>query len=125
DIAEHDPENWNPDLEKRIIHVDFEPAEVYEHYNPQVEVVADVSAGIRAIQNHEKEITTDPGWYEDLRESLVAEMARRPDADDSFGVRRTLPLLRDAMADDDVLLSDTGSHKMAIAQNYPTYDPNT
>lgn len=29
------------------------------------------------------------------------------------------------MADEDVLVSDVGSHKMTIAQNYLTYEPNT
>lgn len=125
DIAEHDPENWNPNLDKRIIHLDFEPAEVYEHYNPQVEIVSDVSAGVRAIQQKGENISTDREWYEDLRESLLADVTRQPDEDESFTVQRTLPLLREAMADEDVLISDTGSHKMAIAQNYPTYEPNT
>ncbi len=125
DIAEHDPENWNPHQQKRIIHLDFEPAEVYAHYNPQVEVVADVSASLRAIQQEGTTITTDPEWYGDLRESILADVTRRPETGANFSVRRTLPLLRDAMADEDVLISDTGSHKMAIAQNFPTYEPNT
>jgi acetolactate synthase-1/2/3 large subunit len=125
DIAEHDPENWNPGGEKRVIHLDFEPAEVYEHYNPQVEVVSDVSAGLRAIQQEETTIETDTEWCAELRESILADVTRRPEAGEAFTVRRTLPLLREAMADDDVLLSDTGSHKMAIAQNFPTYEPNT
>ncbi|EMA48362.1 acetolactate synthase [Halococcus morrhuae DSM 1307] len=125
DIAEHDPENWNPHQEKRIIHLDFEPAEVYAHYNPQVEVVADVSAGLRAIQRTDTTIETDTDWYADLRESIVADVTRHPDPDEGFSIRRTLPLLRDAMADEDVLVSDTGNHKMAIAQNFPTDEPNT
>jgi acetolactate synthase-1/2/3 large subunit len=29
------------------------------------------------------------------------------------------------MADEDVLISDVGSHKMAIARYFPTYEPNT
>ncbi len=125
DIAEHDPANWNPEGDKRIIHLDFEPAEVYEHYNPNVEIVADVSAGLRAIQEYGTVIETAPEWYADLREELVENVTRRPDADESVTVRRTLPLLRDAMATDDVLISDTGNHKMAIAQNYITCEPNT
>ena len=125
DIAEHDPENWNPAGDKRIVHLDFEPAEVYEHYNPNVEIVCDVSAGLRAIQADGEPIGTDPEWYADVREGIVESVTRRPASDEPFSVRRTLPLLRDAMADEDVLLSDTGSHKMAIAQNYVTCEPNT
>ncbi|EMA50013.1 MULTISPECIES: acetolactate synthase large subunit [Halococcus] len=125
DIAEHDPEDWNPAADKRIVHLDFEPAEVYAHYNPNVEIVCDVSAGLRAIQEYGDDIGTDPDWYASIREDVVTAKFGRPDGDDAFSVRRSLPLLRDAMADDDVLISDTGSHKMAIAQDYPTYEPNT
>ncbi|EMA43194.1 acetolactate synthase [Halococcus saccharolyticus DSM 5350] len=125
DIAEHDPEDWNPAGDKRIVHLDFEPAEVYAHYNPNVEIVCDVSAGLRAIQEYGDDIGTDPEWYASIREDVVAAKFGRPNSDDAFSVRRSLPLLRDAMADEDVLISDTGSHKMAIAQDYPTYEPNT
>ena len=151
DIAEHDPENWNPDKDKRIIHLDFEPAEVYEHYNPHVEVVCDIGAAIRELETACEGVRTDREWYADLRESLASEVFSKPgidadtntdagidtdanaDADSGtdtdsgapFSVRGTLPILREVMADADVLISDVGSHKMAIAKNYPTYEPNT
>lgn len=135
DIAEHDPERWNPDLDTRIIHLDFEPAEVYEHYNPTVEIVCDVSAGLTSLQN-ELESTresggdselpiTSPDWYSDLRSSLESELTEQPTSEDPFTVRNTLVFLRDAMDGEDILISDVGSHKMAIAQNYLTYEPNT
>ncbi len=46
DIAEYSPEFWNPKREKRIIHVDFLPAEIYEYYQPDVEIVSDVSGAL-------------------------------------------------------------------------------
>ncbi|WP_248906515.1 acetolactate synthase large subunit [Halocatena marina] len=124
DIAEHDPERWNPDLNTRIVHLDFEPAEVYEHYNPEVEIVCDISAGLRALSS-EAIATADTNWYNKLRESIIEEVTQRPEEDDPVTVRNTLPYLRDVMDDTDVLISDVGSHKMAIAQSYPTYEPNT
>jgi len=124
DIAEHDPEEWNPHLDKRVVHVDHEPAEVYEHYNPDVEVVADIAATLSALADR-LDVETDPVWYEEVRERIAAAATEEPDADDPFTVANTLPLLRAAMADEDVLVSDVGSHKMAIAQGFPTYEPNT
>jgi acetolactate synthase-1/2/3 large subunit len=124
DIAEHDPESWNPDLNTRIIHLDFEAAEVYEHYNPEVEIVSDISAGLRSLRAAEvPEIS--PEWYADLRNSLSEELTEKPSSNDPFSVRNTLPYLREVMDDEDVLISDVGSHKMAVAQSYPTYEPNT
>ncbi|MFB6129737.1 MAG: acetolactate synthase large subunit, partial [Salinigranum sp.] len=124
DIAEHDPASWNPDLDTRIVHVDHEPAEVYRHYNPDVEIVADVSATLAALSDRADE-TEGPGWCAEARERIVENAMNKPDVDDPFSVRRALPLLREAMADEDVLISDVGSHKMAIARHFPVYEPNT
>ena len=67
----------------------------------------------------------DTEWYSDLREHIVADIDREPADTPPFTVRDVLPMLREAMASDDVLISDVGSHKMAIAQNFATYEPNT
>jgi acetolactate synthase-1/2/3 large subunit len=124
DIAEHDPKSWNPDRTKTVVHVDHEPAEVYEHYNPDVELVADISATLHALRGR-LDASEGPAWCRGLRERIAADVSREPDPEDPFTVKRTLPYLRAAMADDDVLISDVGSHKMAIAQRFPTYEPNT
>ncbi|WP_435366047.1 acetolactate synthase large subunit [Haloarchaeobius sp. DYHT-AS-18] len=124
DIAEHDPRSWNTDLDKAIIHVDHEPAEVYRHYNPDVEIVADISTVLRELRMH-LDSASGPEWCQDLRERIVADVQRKPESDDPFSVKRALPFLRETMADEDILLSDVGSHKMAIAQSFPTYEPNT
>ncbi len=46
DIAEYPPQKWNLGNKKRIIHIDFDPAEVYSEYDPDVEVVGDISAAL-------------------------------------------------------------------------------
>ncbi len=127
DIAEHDPAGWNPSAETTIVHVDSEPAEVYEHYNPDIEVVADPGATLRALTSACSDIDAayDDAWYADLRDDIASDVSERGSGDDDVTVRAALPSLRDALADDDVLVSDVGNHKMAIAQNYPTYEPNT
>ncbi len=127
DVAEHDPADWNPALDTTVIHVDVDPAEVYRHYNPAVEILSDPAAALRELTDAAAEADVDGGtaWCADYRERILETVSGRPDAGDPFSVRRTLPLLRDAMADDDVLVSDVGSHKMAIAQDFPTYEPNT
>jgi acetolactate synthase-1/2/3 large subunit len=127
DIAEHDPAGWNTGDDVPIAHVGIDPAEVYEQYNPTLELVADISATLSALLRECGDDVTDceTDWYRDLREQITASVSERPDDGDPLSVRGTLPILRDVMADEDVLLSDVGSHKMEIAQNYPTYEPNT
>ena len=125
DIAEHDPADW--DHTGRVVHVDSEPAEVSEGYHPDVEVVADVGRTLAALSDwcEDAGLTFDPDWYADLRKAIVADADRTPSESPPFTVPDVLPLLREAMAPEDVLVSDVGSHKMAIAQYFPTHEPNT
>lgn len=127
DIAEHDPAGWNPKGDATIVHIDNEPAEVYQHYNPDLEIVADLAATLRELTDRCAAIDAgcNPDWYRDLREHILEDVTRKPNDDEPFTVAGVLPYLREVMADEDVLLSDVGTHKMTIAQNYPTYRPNT
>ncbi|WP_254822339.1 acetolactate synthase large subunit [Haloglomus halophilum] len=121
DIAEHDPAGWNPDGEKQVVHLDSEPAEVYTHYNPDVELVCDPTAGLERLAAA-VDRSWDP-WCVDAHERVFEHATTRPSADDPVTVANTLPLLRESMADADVLVSDVGSHKMAIAQRFPVFEP--
>jgi len=67
----------------------------------------------------------DETWYRDLRDHIIDDVATDPPEEDPFTVRTVLSVLRDVMDDDDILISDVGSHKLQIAQNFLTYEPNT
>ena len=127
DIAEHDPAVWNKGPDTVIVHIDSEPAEVYEAYDPEIELVCDLSAALSGIADlmEECELRFDETWYRELREHILDDVAADPSSGDPFTVRTVLPVLRDVMDDEDVLISDVGSHKMQIAQNFLTYEPNT
>ena len=43
DLVEYPPRLWNADGDKRIVHVDFLPAETDAQYSPDVEVVGDLA----------------------------------------------------------------------------------
>lgn len=127
DIAEYAPQNWNPTGQKPIIHVDFSPAEVYAHYAPQVETVGDISGALWELNQKlaEEHFAFDPDWYIPIRRRILADIASyellegRP-----FTIPGTLNLIREALDDEGLLISDVGSHKMWIARNFPTYYPN-
>jgi acetolactate synthase-1/2/3 large subunit len=127
DIAEHDPAGWNKGADTVIVHIDSEPAEVYEAYNPNLELVCDLSTALEKLTErmNESETQFDETWYSDLRDHILEDVAADPSGDDPFTVRTVLPVLREVMDDEDVLISDVGSHKMQIAQNFLTYEPNT
>ncbi|WP_313695194.1 acetolactate synthase large subunit [Halorarum halobium] len=121
DIAEHDPSGWNPGGEKTVVHVDAEPAEVYADYTPEVELLADPTAALDRLADS---IDSQwDAWCVDAHETVYEHATRTPDPGDTVSVSNTLPILREAMADSDVLVSDVGSHKLAIAREFPTYEP--
>ncbi|MDX1746316.1 MAG: acetolactate synthase large subunit, partial [Halobacteriales archaeon] len=125
DIAEHDPAGWNTEAGTDIVHIDSQPAEVYEAYDPDVEVVCDVGAAVRAIAARCDEVGPyETNWFRTLREHIMADVTTPADVD-PFTVEAVLPILREHMGHEDVLISDVGSHKMTIAQNFLAYEPNT
>ncbi len=127
DLAEYAPARWNPRNDKTIIHIDFTPAEVYTHYQPAVEIVADISATLREI-NHRLEggeCTFDTAWYQLIRKRIIDDIAGYDLKEgEPFTVPGTLNILRSIMGEEDLLISDVGSHKIWIARNFPVDYPN-
>lgn len=127
DLAEYAPSAWNPKKDKSIIHIDFTSAEVDSHYQPAIELVADISSTLKGLNELSEELScrTDGQWYAPIRDRIRADI-RSYDLQE--GGRITIPgvlnLLREIMGDDDLLISDVGSHKLWIARNFPTRCPN-
>jgi acetolactate synthase-1/2/3 large subunit len=129
DMVEWHPSRWNVGRPKRLIHIDFTPAEVDGDYRPTVEVVGDIAAALWAVN----EQVTDGHRYGEIeahtrvRDALTREIEEDEAASDAFPVKpqRILADLRAEMADEDILISDVGAHKMWVARHYPTYVPNS
>jgi acetolactate synthase-1/2/3 large subunit len=123
DVAEYAPAKWNPRADKRIIHIDFQSAEVYAQYRPDVEVVCDVSAALWELAQHlaHEPPPFDREWYKPIRRRIVEDVASYgPVEGKPFTIPGTLNVVREVLDDDGLLLSDVGSHKMWIARNFPT-----
>jgi acetolactate synthase-1/2/3 large subunit len=115
-------------VEKRILHIDFTPAEVDGSYRPEVEAVGDIAATLWAINERlGSEHRTTGSEFSDVRETLVQELEREHAADEGFPMKpqRILSDLRQEMDREDILISDVGAHKMWVARHYPTYAPNS
>lgn len=126
DIAEYAPESWNPRGDKRIIHIDFTPAEVYPHYQPILEIVADISSSLKALRiAFGDQRSFDSSWFMPIRKKILEDIAEYDLCEgDDFTIPGVLNLLRLEMTEDDLLISDVGTHKLWIARNFPVYSPN-
>ncbi|MDD5168051.1 MAG: acetolactate synthase large subunit [Syntrophales bacterium] len=125
DLVEYSPGRWNPDADKKIIHIDFTTSEVDINYVPEVEIISDIRETLELLQG----MISCNKWGTDatrLREEFLS-MFEREGAIDSWPVRppRVLYALRKVLGDDDIVISDVGTHKMWIAKFYPVYGNNT
>ncbi len=128
DMVEWPPSRWNVGEAKRLLHIDFEPAEVDGSYRPHVEVVGDIAATLWAVNEQLGEQRyTYSGIFSKTRELLTYEITEEHAQDQGVPMtpQRILMDLRAEMRDEDILISDVGAHKMWIARHYPTYQPNT
>ena len=124
DMVEYHPEQWNPDGNKAIVHIDVSPAEVDEHYILKVGVLGDLGEALRAISRQAK---AQAGYsLRSLHEVIVNEMAEFA-ADEGFPIKpqRIVSDLRRALAPEDIVIADVGAHKMWMGRMYQAERPNT
>jgi acetolactate synthase-1/2/3 large subunit len=130
DMVEYHPQLWNGGKENKILHADFLPAEIDEHYHPEVELVGDLAHTLWML-NERVDARGLPAYdlalQRKIREQMAADFAEHKDDDTKGSIRPQKALwdVREVMGPSDVLLSDVGAHKMWIARNYQCHEPNT
>jgi acetolactate synthase-1/2/3 large subunit len=130
DMVEYHPHLWNPKGDKRIVHLDFLPAEIDAHYRVEVEVVGDLAHTLWMLNERleaQPGVRFEAAQHAAVRRDMIEEFEAHKD-DDTEGTIRPQKALWDArrvMGPKDVLLSDVGAHKMWIARYYQCHEPNT
>ncbi len=138
DLVEYSPKNWNRHLDKKIIHIDFTLAEVDTYYPPTIEIAADIEDTIDALLNELEELKNQnpnleglthsevPPIFRKIKEEVVWRVDRYKD-DFSYPIKpeKLVTDVRNVFAEDDIVISDVGAHKLWIAKVYNTYSPNT
>ena len=124
DMVEYQPEMWNPNGDKTIIHIDALPAEVDECYIVTVGVLGDIGEGLRGIALRAKPNSRSP--LAPLRRAIVEDRASYAQ-DREFPVKpqKILWDLREVLGPGDIVISDVGAHKMWTARQFRAEQPNT
>ncbi len=125
DLVEWDPKRWNAGKDKSILHIDSTAAEIDAYYLPAVEVVGEIGESLRALEAacHEPAAS----WLDARARRAALDELDEHRGDDAFPIKpqRLVADLRTALADDDVLISDVGVHKLWLATLFPAACPNT
>jgi len=128
DLVEYPPRLWNDGVEKRILHIDFLPAEVDEKYRVDVEIDADIANALWQINERlgDGSPPFDIGAHARVREALLEDFGQYAgDTGTPIKPQKVLWDVREFLASEDIVLSDVGAHKMWIARYYHCDEPNT
>jgi len=125
DHVEYDPKIWNPKGNKRIVHLDFTPAEISTNYATEVEIVADIRESIELLIEMCRQSAHAVRAIE-LRASLLSRVESwRKQSEGTLKPPSILQELRAVLTEDDVLVSDVGAHKIWVGRFFETYKPKT
>ncbi|MBN2646337.1 MAG: acetolactate synthase large subunit [Thiotrichales bacterium] len=124
DVVEYPPQIWNPQARCHIVHLDSKPAEVDEHYIVQAGLVGDIAQALEALSRLCQPHPNSP--YLPVKREVEKHLHQH-DHDIGFPLKpqKILYDLRQALAPQDIIISDVGAHKMWIARLYQTLAPNT
>jgi acetolactate synthase-1/2/3 large subunit len=125
DFVEYAPCHWNPDRDKRVVHVDASPAEVDAHYIVEVGVLGDLALSLEQIGAGLSPF--DPDWAKCERERIVGafEAERAGPATWPMRPQNLIADVRVALGPEDLVICDVGAHKLWMARMFPCEFPNT
>ncbi len=129
DLVEYHPQLWNNGVPKKILHIDFRPAEVDDKYQVHVEINADIANALWQLNERlgDGRPRRDIADYRPVRDQLLADFSEYKD-DATVGAIKPQKVLwdvRECLGPSDIVLSDVGAHKMWIARYYQCDEPNT
>jgi len=113
--------------DKKVIHINFCPAEVDAVYFPQLNVVGDIALSLKKLgQQIRKQDHWDLTYFEAMKKEVDTHLSRYFE-DDRFPMlpQRLVNLLRGKLDADAILSLDNGIYKIWFARNYKCYAPNT
>jgi acetolactate synthase-1/2/3 large subunit len=124
DMVEYHPDMWNPDNDKRIIHIDALPGEVDGNYIIECGVLGDIGTSLRGIALKARPRKA-PG-FRDVRRQVQEDRAEHS-KDTAFPVKpqKIVWDVREVLGPEDIAISDVGAHKMWMSRMYRAERPNT
>jgi acetolactate synthase-1/2/3 large subunit len=120
DLVEWSPSLWNPKRDKVVVHVDSTPAELDGHYQPSVEVVGELDEALSVLADHVEQRKDQP-----IRSANKPLGTSTKDTAAPFPPQQVVAAVREALAPEDIVVSDVGAHKVWLSRLYPTPVPNT
>lgn len=125
DLVEFAPRKWNMKANHRIVHIDSRCSHINKLYQPDVEVVGDISYSLHQILLRCSR-SKEPERALQIKKKMMEEYAQYEN-DTSFLIKpqTILSIVRKILGKKDILISDVGAHKMWIARHFNCFYPKT
>ncbi|OGT56465.1 MAG: hypothetical protein A3F43_00030 [Gammaproteobacteria bacterium RIFCSPHIGHO2_12_FULL_42_10] len=125
--VEYDPEIWNSYQTKKIIHINYMPANIRNTYAPTLEVIGNIALNIEKIilqLNPSSAFTLPEAIQKIQRINLEKIQAGKNHAGPRIHPLRFINDLRTLLSDEDTVISDIGSHYIWLARYFYSYEPH-
>lgn len=121
--VEYPPFVWNKDLHKKIVNIDFVDAQTDKYFNPDIEVIGDISHSLRKLAvKIEKKTTLE---FEKLRNFLEKKLEAKEEGKYPFTPMEIVYHVRKTLDREDIVTLDNGIYKLWFSRLYRTYAPDT
>jgi len=123
-IVEYPPFIWNKNLDKKILNIDFSQSEPDKYFNPNIEVIGDISLSLRRI--YEKiDKKRDFPIFKKTRDLIEKKIKEQFDHRYPLLPQEIVKSVRNALSKNDIITLDNGIYKLWFSRLYLTYTPNT
>jgi acetolactate synthase I/II/III large subunit len=129
DPIEYDPQLWNSDPARTLIHIDEIPADIDNHYQPTLELRGDIAATLTAMippltgLRLNDTVTAGIAEHRAALRTIDAEARDRPQTDVGVSPAALVLKIRDLIDDDTTIACDIGSHYIYMARHFRVYQP--
>ncbi|MGG3804155.1 acetolactate synthase large subunit [Metabacillus fastidiosus] len=124
DFVEKLPKNWN---EKKIpvLHIDTLPAEINEYYPAELECIGNIKKILQYL--NQLELSTK-SWipFGNLKEEIMTayQISDSQPKNKLLTIEHILHCIEHLTAENTIVISDVGAHKVSIARTYQPKKPN-
>ena len=123
--VEYEPEVWNANRARKIIHIDSVPCQIHSCYEPAAEVLGDIPINIDALSGRLSLNMTPESrqlvvaLHRELSQSILC---RHPE-NGKIHPLDFISALRGSISDDDLIMCDIGTVYMWMARYFMVYKP--
>jgi acetolactate synthase-1/2/3 large subunit len=123
-IVEYPPYLWNKNINKKILYIDYTPSETDRYFNPDIEVIGDITLSLtlmgEGIDTH-REFPAFKRTRDLIERKINEDYERRyPPLP-----REIVHTVRSVLSSDDIITLDNGIFKLWFSRLYTAYRPNT